>query len=88
MTEWTQAEVIEWLKTDEGTEWERDNVWPIVPWYHSRNGAFGSILTLRELGSGDHQYRPRTEHVLKICTEIDECMYEPDRIPKGLSSPA
>lgn len=88
-------EVIEWLKTSEGERWTQNMINPVrrYEWFTDRQGAFADIEPISWLGDFTHAYRPIPEEYLKegyprTSEEDLPHMYEPEKLPSGLSCPA
>lgn len=88
MKELPPAEIIAWLRSKEGERWSMQYLFRVNRFYGTaRSGVFGSLLNLNELASPDHWYTPVNE---SICHQMcdDDWLYEPEKLPQGLSSPA
>ena len=87
-------DVIEWLKTDDGEQWTRSSVYPAErhEFFTGRRGAFADIEPLSVLGDWYHAYTPFPETDLKAGLIDDHSglphLYEPEKLPQGLSCPA
>lgn len=89
-------EIAAWLNTDEGRDWARNTMRGIGGRQAGRDGAFGTLLPPEHpyvCGVACYMknaYRPRSEAWLYEMEEYPgtHIMYEPDKIPQGMSCPA
>ena len=78
----TREEIIAWLRAPDGEQWTRARISARLRVHMPGDGVFASVFEQPGTGCG---YRPGDPISLSRDPTL---LYEPDRIPKNLPSPA